>query len=138
MDRLPEAQDSVMFKHHGYSMSPTGMLAAWVESGGCILGVSATAECPSVIHNFDIKYLERSLGSNFIRLSQSEHSAIRTYYESERNYSGRGGLRSCQVMLNTIMYLFETFLGSGTLKPKIESYFIVHCSNVQNSRLISI
>ncbi len=90
VDRLPEAQDSVMFKHHGFNMSPSGMLASWVESGCCILGVSATAECPSVIHNFDIKYLERCLGPNFIQLSKAQRGAIRAYYDSERNYSGNG------------------------------------------------
>ncbi|MDF4818699.1 hypothetical protein P3547_14310 [Vibrio parahaemolyticus] len=128
VDRLPEAQDSVMFKHHGYSMSPTGMLAAWVESGCCILGVSATAECPSVIHNFDIKYLERSLGSNFIRLSRSERSAIRTYYESERNYSGRG----VEIVPGHVEhdYVFIRDL-LGQWNPKAKNRELLYCSLFQ-------
>ncbi|QSX30740.1 hypothetical protein JYB88_03505 [Shewanella cyperi] len=90
VDRLPEAQDSVMFKHHGYNVSPSGMLASWVESGCCILGVSATAECGSVIHNFDIRYLKNSLGSKFIQLSEAQRRSIHNYYDQERDYQGNG------------------------------------------------
>lgn len=90
VDRLPEAQDSVMFKHHGFNVSPSGMLASWVESGCCILGVSATAECGSVIHNFDIRYLKSSLGSRFVQLSETQRRSIHDYYDKERDYCGNG------------------------------------------------
>lgn len=88
VDHLPEAQDSVMFKHHGFNVTPTGMLASWVESGCNILGVSATAECESVVHNFDIRYLKESLGNKFIELDQNQRNSIHTYYENERDYLG--------------------------------------------------
>lgn len=90
VDHLPEAQDSVMFKHHGFNVTPTGMLASWVESGCNILGVSATAECESVVHNFDIRYLRESLGNKFIELDQTQRDLIHSYYENERNYLGCG------------------------------------------------
>ncbi|WP_448212108.1 hypothetical protein [Colwellia sp. MEBiC06753] len=90
IDRLPEAQDSVIFKHQGFNVSPTGMLASWVESGCCILGISATAECDSVIHNFDNRYLKNSLNNRFIQLSPSQRSSIHDYYDMERDYSGKG------------------------------------------------
>ncbi|MBY6105310.1 hypothetical protein KUW19_02285 [Ferrimonas balearica] len=90
VDRLPEAQDSVMFKHHGFSVSPSGMLASWVESGCCILGVSATADCRSIIHNFDIRYLRNSLGARFIELTDEQRCSIHDYYEKERDYQGHG------------------------------------------------
>jgi len=90
VDRLPEAQDSVMFKHHGFHVTPTGMLASWAESGCCILGVSATAECGTVIHNFDIRYLKDSLGPRFIQLTAEQRQSINDYYDEERNYQGNG------------------------------------------------
>lgn len=90
IDRLPEAQDSVMFKHHGFNMTPTGMLATWVESGCYILGVSATAESESVIHNFDIKYLKSSLLIRYVELTPFQRKSIHDYYAEERNYAAAG------------------------------------------------
>ncbi|WP_109441760.1 hypothetical protein [Acinetobacter haemolyticus] len=87
IDRLPESQDSVMFKHHGFNVTPTGMLASWVESGCHILGVSATAECGSVVHNFDIRYLKESLGTQYVDLTQFQRDVIHDYYQRERNYT---------------------------------------------------
>ncbi|WP_151769087.1 hypothetical protein [Acinetobacter colistiniresistens] len=87
IDRLPESQDSVMFKHHGFNVSPTGMLASWVESGCNILGVSATAECGSVVHNFDIRYLRENLGAQYVSLNELQRDMIHNYYLSERNYA---------------------------------------------------
>lgn len=87
IDRLPESQDSVMFKHHGFSVTPTGMLASWVESGCHILGVSATAECGSVIHNFDIRYLKESLGKQYVELTEIQRNIIHSYYQQERKYA---------------------------------------------------
>lgn len=90
IDRLPEAQDSVMFKHHGFNVTPTGMLATWIESGCYVLGVSATAECKSVIHNFHIKYLKSSLPTRYVELSPSQKKSIHDYYATERNYDASG------------------------------------------------
>lgn len=87
VDRRAEVKDSVMFKHHGFELSPTGLLAKWVKEGCSILGVSATAECESVIHNFDIKYLKSKLKSQFIELTSDDRKSIQEYYHSERNYS---------------------------------------------------
>jgi len=90
VDRLPEAQDSVMFRHHGFNVTPTGMLATWVESGCYVLGVSATAECKSVIHNFDVRYLQESLQKHYVELTPAQRQTIHDYYGSERNYHAVG------------------------------------------------
>ena len=90
VDRLPEARDSVMFKHHGFDVTPTGMLATWVENGCYVLGVSATAENPSVIQNFDIRYLKSSLQNRYVELTPAQRKLIHDYYESERNYQDAG------------------------------------------------
>ncbi|MBL4900994.1 MAG: hypothetical protein JKX76_15405 [Colwellia sp.] len=90
VDRLPEAQDSVIFKHHGFNVTPTGMLASWVESGCYLLGVSATAECKSVIHNFDIQYLRESLQHQYVELSSTQRQTIHDYYGLERDYQAAG------------------------------------------------
>ncbi len=90
VDRLPEAQDSVMFRHHGFNVSPTGMLATWVESGCYVLAVSATVESESVIHNFDIRYLKDNLQKYYVQLTRDQRQTIHDYYEDERNYQVAG------------------------------------------------
>lgn len=90
IDHLPESQDSVMFKHHGFNVTPTGMLASWVEAGCNILGISATAECESVIHNFDIRYLKESLGDGYVELNKEQKKDIYSFYGKERNYIKNG------------------------------------------------
>lgn len=87
---LEDVLDSVIFKYHGYDITPTGMLASWVDSGANILGISATAECESVIHNFDMNYLKTSLGSRYITLSRDERTAVQDYYNRERDYAKAG------------------------------------------------
>lgn len=84
---LPEAHDSVMFKAHGFETSPTGMIATWVEGGANIIGISATADCESVIHNFDNEYLKETLADSYIKIPQDRVSSIHEYYHSERNYT---------------------------------------------------
>ena len=61
IDRPNNTNDSVFFNHHGFDVSPTGMLASYVEQGATVIGISATANCESVIHNFDIDYLKSRL-----------------------------------------------------------------------------
>jgi len=90
VDRLPDAQDSVIFRHHGFNVTPTGMLATWVESGCYILGISATAESKSVIHNFDIRYLQENLQNQYVELTPAQRQTIHDYYGVERNYQAAG------------------------------------------------
>jgi hypothetical protein len=118
VDRLPEAQDSVMFRHHGFNVTPTGMLATWVESGCYVLGVSATAECDSVIHNFDIKYLKENLQKSYVELSRIQRQMIHDYYAVERNYLAAGvGIVPASVEAN-VAYLKDQL---RTWQPKAKN-----------------
>lgn len=86
VDRHENVIDSVLFRQHGFARTPTGMLGDWVLAGGNILGVSATAECESVIHNFDMKHLAHRLGSRWIELTSDDRKIVQDYYNLERNY----------------------------------------------------
>ena len=78
--------DSVFFNDRGFDVSPTGMLASYVEQGATVIGISATANCESVIHNFDIDYLKSRLSGSFVQLAHDERQAIDDYYQSMRDY----------------------------------------------------
>ncbi|MCF7967009.1 MAG: hypothetical protein K9L79_15955 [Methylobacter tundripaludum] len=118
VDRLPEAQDSVMFRHHGFHVTPTGMLATWVESGCYVLGVSATAESKSVIHNFDICYLKESLQKQYVELTPAQRQTIHDYYSYERNYHAVGVKIAPASVAANITYLKNQLC---TWKPKAKS-----------------
>lgn len=90
IDKPHNTKDSVVFYHHGFEMSPSGMLASYVEQGATIVGISATATSPSVIHNFDTGYLEYRLGEQFIRLEAKELQSITDYYHKMRCYADNG------------------------------------------------
>lgn len=107
-----DVHDSVIFKYHGYDSSPTGMLASWVEAGANILGISATAECESVIHNFHMSYLKNSLGDRYITLSAEDRKTVQDYYDQERNYEKAG-----------IQLTVESFSENlAFIKPLIKEY----------------
>ena len=84
--RPHDTGDSVIFFHHGFGDSPTGMLAKWVEQGCYIIGISATATNQSVVHNFDMDYLSYRLASQMLSLQITEIEQIKSYYHQQRNY----------------------------------------------------
>ena len=86
IDRPNNTNDSVFFNHHGFDVSPTSMLASYVEQGATVIGISATANCESVIHNFDIGYLKSRLSGSFVQLAHDERHTIDDYYHLMRDY----------------------------------------------------
>lgn len=48
-------RDFVSFHTTQFDESPTAMLARWIDCGAGIIGISATANNQSVVHNFDIE-----------------------------------------------------------------------------------
>lgn len=87
--RNRDSHDTVAGQFNGLLRSPTGMLAEMVESGAVIVGISATAEAQTVIHNFDIHYLKQRLGNAFRRLDSDQRQRLHDYYLRRRNYAGR-------------------------------------------------
>lgn len=83
-------RDTVNCHFYGTSQSPSGLLADIVEGGAIVVGISATANANTVIHNFDITYLKERLGSQFIELSREQRKTVHDYYVSKRNYKGAG------------------------------------------------
>lgn len=70
-----------------FTESPTAMIARWIERGTPIIGISATANNQSVIHNFDMAYLERRIDDRLIRISSDELTHINAHYHKLRDYS---------------------------------------------------
>lgn len=90
VDHFHQAFDNVFFYNEGYQVSPTGMLADWVEAGACVLGISATAECESVLNNFDMAYLKDRLGELYRELSHEQRQVFGDYFCQERDYRKNG------------------------------------------------
>jgi len=67
-------------------LTPTGLLANWVLEGAKILGISATASSKTTIHNFDLQYLSKLLGSQFKTLASYHKQAIQQEYLAKRRY----------------------------------------------------
>ncbi|MGS2743873.1 hypothetical protein ACU6TU_09770 [Halomonas sp. LS-001] len=82
--------DTVGCLHTGISHTPTSLLAQWVEAGACVLGISATAEAPTVVHNFDLHYLAGRLGSQLQPLSAEQRSRLEACYHACRRYDEEG------------------------------------------------
>lgn len=101
--------DSVFFNHHGFDVSPTGMLASYVEQGATVIGISATANCESVIHNFDIYYLKSRLSESFVQLAYDERQAIDDYYHSMRDYKRQNIQLHVTAISNDIPSLLHAF-----------------------------
>lgn len=85
--RNRDSHDTIASQFNGLLRSPSGMLAEMVESGAVIVGISATAEIQTVVHNFDIHYLKQRLGNAFHRLSGNQRQRLHDYYLQRRNYA---------------------------------------------------
>ena len=88
--RDEQAIDTVNCEYYGFNRTPTGLLADMVESGAVVLGISATANTNTVIHNFDVSYLKRRLGDCFLDLSPEQRETVHDYYIANRNYDRAG------------------------------------------------
>ena len=77
---------SVEFKTYSLQQSSTGCLVNLVKNGAKIIGISATADAETVIHNFDCKALKQMLGSKFIELNKQQMDDIYKFYCAKRNY----------------------------------------------------
>ncbi|NMT63480.1 hypothetical protein [Marinobacter orientalis] len=82
--------DTVSCYYTGFTVTPTGLLARLVESGAKIVGISATANSPTVTKNFDQDYLKTRLGSHFVELTHDQKARIGAYYQSRRRYAEAG------------------------------------------------
>lgn len=77
---------TVQGTQYDLTITATGLLKNWVEQGAKIVGISATALNSSVIRNFDIQYLEATLGKRLITLTAEQKQSINHYYQQRRQY----------------------------------------------------
>lgn len=87
--RHTDSQDTVAAQFSGLRCSPSGWLAELVEGGAVVLGISATAEAQTVVHNFDLHYLAQRLGNALRRLDGSQRQRLHEHYQQRRNYTDR-------------------------------------------------
>lgn len=87
--RHSDSQDTVAAQLSGLRCSPSGWLAELVEGGAVVLGISATAEAQTVVHNFDLHYLAQRLGPALRRIDGAQRQRLHDHYQQRRNYAGR-------------------------------------------------
>lgn len=87
--RHADSQDTVAAQFSGLRCSPSGWLAELVEGGAVVLGISATAEAQTVVHNFDLHYLAQRLGSALRRVNAEQRQRLQQHYQQRRDYAGR-------------------------------------------------
>lgn len=109
IDRPLNTKDSVVFYHHGFEVSPSGMIANYVEQGSTVVGISATATCQSVIHNFDMDYLQYRLGAKFLTLNENQTQSIDDFYHTMRNYKDNSITLHTSSIENNITCLLEAY-----------------------------
>lgn len=88
--REDASEDSVEFQSYKLPMSATGALMGIVTAGAEVIGISATANAKTVIHNFDYNGLKKHLGKRFIEMSESQKHRAHEEYCQKRNYAGHG------------------------------------------------
>ena len=79
--------DTAMAKTFDLAFSASGLIANWVKGGAKIMGLSATANSRTAIHNFDLNYLKNTLGDQFICLTDKQVNSIQTEYNNKRRYT---------------------------------------------------
>ena len=94
--REDASEDSVEFQQFRLPMSASGVLMGIVCSGAEVIGISATANAKTVIHNFDYNGMKRHLGKRFIEMTESQEHRVHEEYCQKRNYVGHG------IKLNTV------------------------------------
>ncbi|UZE94442.1 hypothetical protein [Alkalimarinus alittae] len=82
--------DTVHCSFYGFQQTPSALLLDMVNSGARILGVSATADAQTVLHNFDFKYLNECLGERLVTLNKDQRKLIHDYYAAKRDYVNSG------------------------------------------------
>ncbi|REH36995.1 hypothetical protein DFR26_2141 [Paraperlucidibaca baekdonensis] len=96
--RPPEASDTMSCLYKSLPITPTGLLAQIVDSGATVLGISATANTPTVIHNFDHDYLKVRLQNRYRLLSHAQRKQLGEYYAGRRRYQDAGIAINCQLI----------------------------------------
>lgn len=124
--------EHIDFKHFSIPGSATGFLANIIQKvttnnqGNGVIGISATANTKTLLHNFDIEYMNRFLGEQYIELSKRDKEAIRDYYDTYRPYAQKGISLSVSAVEHSSMYLQE-------LIPKCSNkslqYYLDKCDN---------
>ena len=60
--------------------TPESQLATWAEQA-MVVGVSATAKLPTVVGNYDLKYLIDRLGETYQEMTAEERDLLRGEYD---------------------------------------------------------
>lgn len=103
--RVQDANDIMSCFYKSLSITPTGLLAQIVDSGATVLGISATANSPTVIHNFDQGYLRCRLGPRYILLSNDQRKLLGDYYASRRRYQAANITTSCHYIRLSLIHI---------------------------------
>ena len=115
--------DGVEFENYDLPMSATGSLMQIVANGAEVIGISATADAKTVLHNFDYYYLKNNLDKRFIELCTTQKQQIYEIYKNQRNYKGNGIKINIGFLQPNTGQLFDLYDDVNTVKAKIKATF---------------
>ena len=75
---------------YGLEMSATGIIENIVKRGCEVVGISATLDSGTVVHDFDHDYLREVLGKKYLETSKEQAKTIYDFYCQRRAYDENG------------------------------------------------
>ena len=118
-----QRDNSVDFQTFRVHHSATGWLISIVRKGAKVVGVSATADCRSQIHNFSYDTLSEELGQRFIEFTDKQVKDIYRFYCLKRNYKAKGVSVSADFIKYDTNEIPQHFENSGVLNVQMNIAF---------------
>ena len=115
--------NSIDFETFRVRHSATGWLINTVRRGAKVIGVSATADCRSQIHNFSYSTLSEELGERLVEFSDKQVSDIYRFYRNKRHYEAKGVSVSADFIKYDINEITQHFEDKAVLNIQLNKAF---------------
>ena len=115
--------NSVDFETFRVRHSATGWLINIVRKGAKVVGVSATADCRSQIHNFSYDTLSEELGKRLVEFTDKQVNDIYRFYRNKRNYEAKGVSVSADFIKYDTIEITQHFESDGVLNVQLNNAF---------------
>ena len=122
--REDASEDSVEFQQYKLPISATGVLMGIVTGGAEVIGISATANAKTALHNFDYDGMKRQLGKRFVEMNPEQAHRVHEEYCQKRNYAGHGVKINISFTKSWEKTLVDVFDGDyGAMLSAVEATF---------------
>lgn len=111
-----------------------------LANNNLVVGISATAKMKTVIGNYDLKYLRKNLGDNFLELDTTEIQALKTEFakRNENYVSVKAEFLSVEDWKNTLRNFGFDKITSNEILTKLENYQNPESQNFELKRYLKI